>query len=81
MSIGLTKAMNGFLFRLNEKQKSDVISDLTYVQGKVKFINRNYTKAQQDLIKVVRAGRILNKIKSLLILVQIQIIILLWKSN
>ena len=75
------KAMNGFLFRLNEKQKSDVISDLTYVQGKVKFINRNYTKAQQDLIKVVRAGRILNKIKSLSILIQIRIIILLWKSN
>jgi hypothetical protein len=73
--------MNGFLFRLNEKQKSAVISDLTYVQGKVKFINRNYTQAQQDLIKVVRVGRILNKIKSLSILVQIRIIILLWKSN
>ena len=73
------KAMNGYFFRLNENQKSNVINDLIYAQGRVKFINRNYTKAAQDLIKVVKNGRILNKIKSLSMLVQIRIIIALRK--
>jgi glycosyltransferase involved in cell wall biosynthesis len=75
------KAMNGFFFHLNDKQKSDVISNLTYTQGRIKFINRNYPKAEEDLVKVVKVGRILNKIKSLFMLVQIRIIILLRKSN
>ncbi len=75
------KAMNGFFFRLNEKQKSDVISDLTYTQGRVKFINKNYSKAKEDLMKVVQVGRIFNKIKSVSMLVQIRIIILRQKSN
>ena len=75
------KAMNGFFFPLNDKQKSDVITNLTYTQGRVKFINRNYPKAEEDLIKVVKVGRIFYKIKSLFMLVQIRIIILLRKSN
>ena len=75
------KAMNGFFFPLNDKQKSDVITNLTYTQGRVKFINRNYPKAEEDLIKVVKVGRIFYKIKSLFMLAQIRIIILLRKSN
>ena len=75
------KAMDGFFSSLSEKQKNDVISDLTYVQGRVKFINRNYTKAQIDLLNVIRFGKISNKMKSMWMLAQIRIITLLQKSS
>ena len=75
------KAMDGFFSSLSEKQKNDVISNLTYVQGRVKFINRNYTKAQIDLLNVIRFGKISNKMKSMWMLAQIRIITLLQKSS
>ena len=75
------KAMNEFFLQLTEKQKSEVINNLTYTQGRVKFINKYYINAAEDLKQVVKVGKVLNKIKSLVMLAQIRVIVYFNKSK
>ncbi len=64
-------SMGDFFHLLNQKQQRRVVLNLTYSQGRLKFINKDFVGCKIDLVKVVRHGGFLNRLKSIWMLVQI----------
>lgn len=65
------ESMADFFHLLDGKQQRKIILNLTYTQGRINFINRNFVECKIDLIKVLRHGGTLNVLKSIWMLVQV----------
>ena len=71
MSIPMKRAVADFVSELNLKHKIKVEANLNYISGRYNFLNLNYKKAKNDLIKVLKSGSFYLRIKSLFIIILI----------
>jgi glycosyltransferase involved in cell wall biosynthesis len=65
------ESMEDFLYLLDKKQRRRIVSNLTYSQGRLRFINKDFDGCKTDLVKVLRHGGFQNIFKSIWMLVQV----------
>jgi hypothetical protein len=61
-------AVQEFLPYLSTKQHKKLVSNLTYIQGYLKFLSRNFKESRIDLVNSLRSSNYRFKIKTILIL-------------
>jgi glycosyltransferase involved in cell wall biosynthesis len=64
MSIPMRHAVTDFLMLLNSKQRNKLDANIGYENGRFSFLHGNYAEAKNSLIKSLRYGPLLVKLKS-----------------
>lgn len=60
-----------FLSLLNIKQKIILKTNLKYISARFQYLNCNFKKAKKDLLFVIKKGSIVNKLKSIVMIIYI----------